>query len=199
VTAAATADELVELIISELKPFREQWHGAVPSIEEVRAAVWGEIHSLRKMGLYDRDAIVKTRKDARNIIRAADNLQNALITAGRELQLRLKLDFDRPEIFDELNAIRKECGSAINQGLTSGRKDQVKRRCAQRASILILKLSKHELTYADDSIFPRVTAFIYEIVSPGSDDFDEDGPKSSFRRLCKELMNDLAQLHILSH
>jgi hypothetical protein len=181
----ATDDELVEGIVAELKPFREQWDGTTPDVAAVTQGVWNEINSQRQMipSLYDRSVITATRDDARAILDAIETLQDMLAAAGRELRMRLKLDSDRPPVFEALDDVRKECERAVTQSLTSGRKDQVKRHCVQRACVLIQKYSQRKPFYSDDNdIFPRVASLVYEIVAAAGDN-------SAFLRLCKEHMN----------
>jgi len=111
----ATDDELVEGVVAELKPFREQWDGTTPDVAAVTQGVWNEINSLRQMipSLYDRSVITATRDDARAILDAIESLQDMLAAAGRELRMRPKLDSDRPPVFEALDDVRKECERAV--------------------------------------------------------------------------------------
>jgi hypothetical protein len=207
-----STDDLVDSIVKELRPFRPQWtDDDVPTMDEVRSAVHRQINFLLGVipHFYDRDAIIKTRENARDLIGAIDELERKLLDASLELRMRLKLDlpsdiatdifgefqfrYCRPALFDELNSVRRECDIAIEQSLKSGRKDQVKRWCVKSGGLLILRYSKSKPTYSDDSKFPRITGYIYEIVKPNHDpDADGSDQAGSFRRLCQEWIDTVA-------
>jgi hypothetical protein len=139
---------------------------------------FGIIRALRGASpeYFDRQAIRKTREDAREIIGALDHLEDLLrsATLGPELRLRLGLDTAGmiPEhaanapawrLMTALNEVRDLCQQGdINQPAA----DQVRIWCARIAYSLMDRFSTEEATSGSaDSPYRVLASLLYEVLT----------------------------------
>jgi hypothetical protein len=160
--AQATRAELVQMIVDELNPWKEDYPA-----EHIRDAVAQDINLLREVSEdhFSREAIRKTRDDARALKDEIERLEQMLRCASPELQLRLKLNpvpgWQNP-LFAELAAARQECDRAV---AGAPQTDEVKKWCARTAFRTIRKFSLHEPTGTNEGPFRVITGHFYEAVT----------------------------------
>jgi hypothetical protein len=185
--AVTTDDELVDAITRALKPWAPQMTQAESGEIEVdpqpekaiSAAVRAEIVRFRSTvpGFLHRDAIRKTREDARSIIKLASTLEDRISEKTLSPELRLRLgQHDRligsaadianmpvPRLLRTLKEIRNLCQAADdNQPGT----DEVKRWCALIAFRLIRTFSTDDPSAgSDNTAYCTIAGLLYESVT----------------------------------
>lgn len=160
-----TSDEAaITAIVADLKPWRDQWRE-----EQISLAVTKKLKLLRGAAAeaLDRDAIIKTRTDARDIKKTIDKLRQQIRRASPELQLRLDPSY-RPELRYQLLLVHDECDRAEENSVTHDRADQVKAWCAIIAYSLIQKYSEEEPTSGSSKApFRNIAGVLYSCLRPG--------------------------------
>lgn len=182
-------DEAVTAIVNDLKPWQRRWRR-----EEISFGVSEQIERLKLTvtGFFDREAVIRTREGARDIIRTIDKLKQQLSKASPELQMRLKLPPYRSEseLLDELALVRDECEQAASSAITKGRKDRVKEWCARIAHLLIRKYSNREpASGSSNAPFRNITGLLYESVRPTA----EQGTTPDLKRACDDVLRAARQ------
>jgi hypothetical protein len=201
---SATDDELVEAITNALKPWapqlRQLANGFIEEkseadvTEELLTVVRGCIDRLRQTvpDYFSRDAIRKTRGQARDIAAAIDRVTDLLSakTISPELRLRLAMDTpltgDRseiinlpvPRLLDALHTVRvRSQAGADNQPNA----DQVKLWCVRSALNLVLRFSKNNPSAGSaKSPYCIIASALYESVT---------GEKElQLRRVCQDVL-----------
>lgn len=200
-TKPTTDEEIVKYIVDFLKPWSNQ-HKPVQTgylveqqiptgylvekskpelLAEISAAVQREIDRLRDLvpAYFSRNAIQKTRHDARDVIAAIDRL-TALLSAktmSQELRLRLGLDLPAPRVLDALHEVRELCQAAdANQPGN----DQIKFWCVTVALNLMLRFSqKRPSAGSIKTPFCAIAGLLYQSVS---------GSEENLRRTCQEVL-----------
>jgi len=103
----------------------------------------------------NRDAVRRTRDNARDILKTIDRLDRQIKDSSPEMKLRLGA---RTAV---LVPLRRECEAAIRSSLADGRKDQVKEWAVKLAGILTLKfsakMSGSRFRYIAGRLFESVT------------------------------------------
>jgi hypothetical protein len=183
-----STNEIGAEVVELLEPLRPEWTAA-----EIPGRVYKSIEALQAdvPEYFEREAIKTERERARGLIDTIAELERQLRNAPRELKLDFPIDDLHPDshparLFTELNYLRERCETIIADTLIAGRKDQVKRSCAQVALHFIRIFSTQRAACGSDgSTFPRITALIYEAVTG-------EEKASGFRALCKDMLDATA-------
>ena len=200
----ATDDGLVEAITNELKPWSPQRRqlktgfleekSKAEVMTEISNAVRGEIDRLRQIvpDYFSRDAIKKTRDEARNIAASIDRVAEQLSakTLSPELRLRLGLDIPLtgdpseitnmpvPRLLDALRAVCDLCQAAADNQPGA---DQIKLWCVRVALNLVLRFSKNRPSAGSPlTCYCIIASLLYESVT---------GEKGlPLRRICQDVL-----------
>lgn len=203
----ATDDEIVEAVILALKPWAPQMRqietgqraGEIEakSDAEVRAAIFetvrAEILRFRTTvrDFFSRDAIVKTRYDARDLMKSIAGLTEQLSAATLSPELRLRLGHhDRligsaadvanspvPRLLAALQEVHDICALADRNQPKS---DQVKRWCALIAFRLIRTFSAEDPSAgSDNTAYCTIAGLLYESVTR---------EKAALRSICQNVL-----------
>jgi hypothetical protein len=205
---AATDIEIVRAIADALKPWRPQyrqietgkragWLIAKSSVQmraDISKTVREEISRFRVEAVphfFSRDAIRKTRGDARDLIKLIDRLTKQLSAATLSPELRLRLgEHDRvigspadignmpvPRLLHALKEIRDICQAADdNQPQT----DEVKRWCALIAFRLVRTFSSDDPSAGSDkTAYCIIAGLLYESVT---------GKEERLRGVCQSIL-----------
>lgn len=189
---SAADDEIVEAIVGALKPWKPQrrqiktspkagWiedKSKAEMLATISDAVCEDILRLRETApnFFDREAIRKTRADAREMMRSIDQIEQQLSakTLSPELSLRLS---HVPHLSDTLKAAREIC-EAGDRNQPNG--DQVKLWCAQVAMTLMLKFSDENPSAGSaGSKYCEITDLLHWAITRR---------KQSLRRFCQDMM-----------
>ena len=200
----AMDDDLVEAITNALKPWAPQLR-QLPSgfmeekseaevAAELSTIVRGCIDRLRQTvpDYFSRDAIRKTRDEARDIAAAIDRVTELLSAKTISPELRLRLGMDTPltgdpseiinlpvpRLLDALHTVRVRCqAGADNQ--PNG--DQVKLWCVRSALNLMLRFSKNNPSAGSaKSPYCIIASGLYESVTGGKE--------LQLRRICQDVL-----------
>jgi hypothetical protein len=172
--ASATRAELIQLIVQAIKPWNEAYSEA-----DVKKGVTDSLNLLCSTvpQNFSREAIKKTRQNARDVKAAAQQLERLLINATPEMKLWLKLDpvpaSWRHPIFAELDSIKEQCSRAE---AAQTRENNIHDWCARFGYRIVLKFSKDEPTGTDEGPYRKVTMYLYEAVT--------GEPDRDLRRAC---------------
>jgi hypothetical protein len=199
---AVIDNEIVQAIVGALKPWAPQMRQLETGEQEadpqpeaaISGAVRAEILRFRTTAVphfFHRDAIKKTRDDARAIIKAIDNLTEHLsaLTMSPELRVRLG-QHDRligspsdianmpvPRLIEALLEVRGICQSADEN---QPQADQVKKWCAMIAIRLVLRFStKKPNAGSDQSAYCTIAGYLYESVT---------GKEERLRGVCQNVL-----------
>ncbi|MGJ5120954.1 hypothetical protein [Bradyrhizobium oligotrophicum] len=129
-----------------------------------RAGAYRVIRLLRRTApeFFTRDAIVKTRDDARLIKKAAVRLTDLAAQATLSPELRLRLAPEEERLRTVIRAVCKICDEADRDQ----RDDQVKIWCAEIAFTLLVRFSdKPPTSGSARSPFRVIASLLYEIVT----------------------------------
>lgn len=148
---------------------------------EISAAVQREIDRLRELvpNYFSRNAIQKTRYDAREVIAAVDHLTGLLSakTISPELRLRLGLDLPEPRVLDALNEVRALCLAADENQPSA---DQIKFWCVSVALSLMLRFSQKRPTAGSvKTPFCAIAGLLYQSVT---------GEEENLRSICQTVL-----------
>jgi hypothetical protein len=205
--ALVTDDQIVEAIVEALKPWQlRQWAGWLKledmSEAEVLTTIKNGIHRdiarLREVvpKYLSREAIRKTRNDAREIIKSIDKLTQRLTakTLSPSLQMHISIveqpgppdptgpladlaGNPAPRLLDALKKVRKVCKAADK---TQPLADQVKASCASLAWRYVMQFSLERPTAgSEDTKYCRIAGLLYESVS---------GKEHSLRHICQDVL-----------
>jgi len=171
IATTATLDELVAAVVDALKP----WRG---SQTETTAAVREQITLLRAVmpEHFTRDAIRRTRDDARDLIKTINKLERQLTRIKRsspELRIRLGLSEPLPWFFADLYWLREQCKTADK---VAGKEDRSKRLCVDTAALLIQAYSTKTLTVDRTG---EIASLLFQAAT------GLKPSKTDFRRLCQ--------------
>lgn len=185
------ANDTVKFIVDFLKPWAIQ-QKQLPTgylvekskselLAEISAAVEREIDRLRELvpDYFSRNAIQKTRYDAREVIAAIDHLTGLLLaqTISPELRLRLGLDLPAPKVLGALNEVRALCHAADENQPGA---DQVKFWCASIALNLMLRFSqKRPSAGSVETPFCTIAGLLYQSVT---------GDEENLRSICQSVL-----------
>jgi hypothetical protein len=198
---SATCEEIVDAITRVLMPWAPQMRqietGEIvvgPQSETVISdAVRAEITRFRALvrDFFNREAIQKTRDDARDIKKAIDHLTTLLSTVTLAPELRLRLgEHDRligspvdianmpvPRLLNALEEVRAICQAAdVNQPGT----DEVKRWCAFISFRLIRTFSTSKPSAGSDQTpYCTIAGLLYESVT---------GKEERLRGVCQKVL-----------
>jgi hypothetical protein len=114
---------------------------------------------------FSREAIIKTREDARAIKADIERLERKLRFASPEMQLRLKLDPTpgwQPPLLIELAKARAECDRA---DAAAPQTDKTKEWCARTAFRIINKFSEKGPTGTDEGPYRLIAMYLFEAVT----------------------------------
>lgn len=204
-TKAPTDHELVEAITRALQPWSPQLRqiecGEIETNPEpkkfISEAVGSKIAELRTLtpAFFHREAIRKTRDDARAIMEAIDRLSGVMATKtlSPELKLRLGLEIHAteassnnlpvPSLVRALSEVRGICQSAEEN---QPQADQVKRWCATIAIGLINRFSTERPSAgSDQSAYCTIAGLIYESVT---------GKEERLRGVCHDVLKSYQPL-----
>jgi hypothetical protein len=202
VAAPTTENEIVDAITRALKPWAPQIRqietgeqGIDPNPEAaISGAVRAEVQRFRTMAVphfFHRDAIKKTREDARAIMKAIDSLTEILSASTISPELRLRLgQHDRligspsdiagmpvPRLLGALVDVRGICQSADEN---QPQADQVKKWCAMIAIRLILRYSTSRPNAgSDQSAYCTIAGLLYESAT---------GKEERLRGVCQNVL-----------
>lgn len=200
----ATDDDLVEAITKALKPWAPQRRqlasgfmeekSEVEVTAELSTVVRECIGRLRQTvpDYFSRDAIRKTRDEARDIDAAIDRVTELLSakTISPELRLRLGMDTPRtgdpaeitnmpvPRLLDALHTVRVRCQAGADNQPNA---DQVKLWCVRSALNLVLRFSECRPSAGSaKSSYCVIASVLYESVT---------GEKElQLRRICQDVL-----------
>lgn len=165
---------------SQVTPGKRQWGRAQRRYHEIlreirshlsRNGMCGVVRLLRRAApeYLEREAIEKTRDDAREIEKLATKLSELLARTTLAPELRIRLGPNRHRLLADLEEIRRICGEAEkNQPGT----DQLLLWCARIAYTLVYRFSEKMPTSGSPRSPYRVTAsLLYEALTgePGHD------------------------------
>ncbi len=125
----------------------------------------GIVRTLRKATpeFLDREAIRKTRDDARAIAKAASLLEEQIEYARLSPEMVLRLEPERQRLMDCLRAVKHICEDAERN---QARDDQIKSWCAKIAFTLLIRFSSEIPTSGSpDSTYRIVTSLLYEVLT----------------------------------
>jgi hypothetical protein len=199
-------DYIIKYIADFLKPWKPQLRQVdtgclVEKSEaelrtEISNAIRSEIERLRELvpNYFAREAIQKTREDARNILQSIDQLEKQLAskTLSPELQLRLHLDAKGdqavanapgPRLRDALKTVRELCQAADDR---QPQADQEKFWCATIALSLINDFSKKRPTAGSvKTPYCAIAGLLYQSVT---------GREESLRGVCQDVLRPYLDL-----
>jgi hypothetical protein len=179
---ADNADGREQPRCEEERPWRE---------EEMSRAVGSVVSELKISVLiwHSRDAIIRIREDARDTLKMVAKLTQRI--RGRETtkpvssQAAEKIDW--PVLANELDLLGVACKKVIENTLSSGRKDQVKKNCAYYAHYLIREYSSEKPTNgSDDAPFRVVAGLLYSMVGPQTTNTE----RPDLRRACGDELRE---------
>jgi hypothetical protein len=210
----ATRDELVGAVALALKPYaprlRQIETGEIvqKSEADVHAealeAVRSDIEQFRTVSVPDffgREAIRKTRDDARAIIKAVNHLTGLMEAKTLAPALRLRLgDHDKlrgtpadianmpvPRLLDALQEVRDVCQAADEN---QPQADQVKHWCARIALRLMLRFSEDDPTAGSArSPYCMISSVLYQVVT-GKEGLE-------LRRICQDVLKPYHDAQLL--
>jgi hypothetical protein len=200
----ATDDDLVEAITSALRPWAPQRKQLASGFiaekseaevtEELSAVVRGCIDLLRQTvpDYFSRDAIRKTRDEARDIATAIDRVTELLSAKTISPELRLRLGMDTPmtgdpaeitnrpipRLLDALHTVRVHCQAGADNQPNA---DQVKLWCVRSALNLVLGFSECRPSAGSaKTSYCVIASLLYESVT---------GEKElQLRRICQDVL-----------
>lgn len=138
----------------------------------------GHIHEMIKLlnevvpQFYAREAVRRTRNDAKAIRAAVVQLERQIKNASPEMRLRLK-----PPLLASLQPLRTECDAAIKAAPPT---DKVKEWCARTALHLIVKFSDRAPASSEISPYRKITGLLYQAITGEAD--------RDFKRACDNLL-----------
>jgi hypothetical protein len=164
--------ELVRKITGHLKPRRQQY-----SLPEILNAVSEQVRFLQDVfpSFYSREAIKKTRADAKLLCADIKRIEGRIARASPELRMRLKLVMPPHQsetvshihpLLRELAIARQECSAAIEHATA---KDRYKEWCARIAWHLVRRFSEREPGSSDNSPFRKITGLLYQVATGEAD------------------------------
>lgn len=197
---ATTEDQIVEAVVDALRPWKPQ-HRQIETgrrageivakadaevLAHISDAVRSEIVRFRTLvpDFFDRDAIRKTRDDARDIIKSVDRLKEHLLAKTFSPELRMRLDVRRSRLLDALNEARDICQAADEN---QPQADQVKLWCAQIAIRLMLDFSlSRPAAGSGNTEYCRIASLLYESVTGDRDE--------NLRHICQDVLRPYQSL-----
>jgi hypothetical protein len=180
--ALTTVEQRASRIAEALSPYREVW-GQRRTRVEVLAVVREQISLLSATTPehFTREAIRKTRDDARDLLKTIKRLEHQIGRIRRsspELRIRLGLSGAPPTTWCvDLAWMRAACEDAIR---AASNEDRCKRRCVSTARFLIMVCSESEPTI---NFTNAIAGLLYAAVT-GEKDQD-------FRWLCQQLLKQV--------
>jgi hypothetical protein len=188
----ATVDGIVRAIADALKPWKPQrrqietgtkagWikdKSKAEVLATILDAVRERILLLRAdvPNFFDREAIRKTRADARELLCSIGQIEQQLSAKTFSPELRLRLSHV-PHLLDTLKAARQICEAGDNNQPDG---DQVKLWCARVAMSLVVKFSEENPSAGSArSKYCEITDLLYWAVTE---------KKQSLRRICQDMM-----------
>ena len=170
---SAPDKEAIAAIVAELKPWQRRRNE-----QDLLLAVAEQVNSIRVAAdFFSRDAKLKTRSDAVDILKTIGKLREQFRKVSPELKERLYLSH-RPKLFHELAMIEQECKRAIEAGKDEkGRKDEFKEWCARIAHSLIVRYSEKKPTSGSaQAPFRAIAGLLYSCVYPDRETVDLKRP-----------------------
>jgi hypothetical protein len=205
-----TDDEIVQAIANSLKPWKSRLRQLDTGylveksdeelLAEISTSVRAEIDRLRNNtvpNFFGRDAIRKTRDDARDILKSIDQLKEQLSakTLSPELRLRLGLDIPLtgdpseitnmpvPRLLEALRIMRDLCQAAADNQPDA---DQVKLWCVRTALRLVLRFAKNRPSAgSDQTAYCIIAGLLYQGLT---------GKEQHLRRICQDVLRPYLSL-----
>lgn len=187
------ADQIAAEIIQTLKkqevPEQPKNSFLPPNAEQALHRQLMRLNAIKRR--YSRDAVKRTRKSARDILKTLDRLQSQLNGAPSALKISLGL----VELFPEkaqvkdpgrerkreirtlLDSLRRECQACLDK-LPSD--DRIKLECARSAYYLIFFYTKKSPTSSTNSPYRNITGLLYECIA--------GAPDKDLKRHCEEIL-----------
>jgi hypothetical protein len=198
-----TDDEIVrDVTDSLLKPWAPEILWQIKTGQSTEAELHTEISNAVRAGItllrdtvrdfFDREAIRKTRDDARGIVATIARLEEQLQKASPGLRLRLRLDAALDDkaglpVARLLHALRDVCAECQATDNALPNVDQVKLWCVRVAMNLMLRFSAKKPTVGSDaSRFCTIAGLLYESVTGKKD--------QSLRYICEDVLRQYRPL-----